>query len=198
MTDKDAPVGWGNVASSGTGMFVDEIGTYVVLVEDAWDSLVAPDGTKDKERWPGSHIIRMLSRVVAPVDSPQHDRIITLTLWCNSRAAQERAKGALERMNMVFSEDIGPEDPLSVFELVGQYARITVTEKTGDDDREGKPYVDVAPWNIDAPGSGFENNEKELRPDHDNEISVKHYQKELDKLKRTAVETEEDEDDLPF
>lgn len=187
---------WSDVKAGTAGGFVTEEGIYTFLAVKAWDSLCALPGTGDLEKGGGKHYIGILSKVVGPAEgNPQMDKLFTTRLWCHTEKVQEMTKGVFERMSLVFNEDVGPNDPMSVEEIVGQYFNMTVESEPRKDDPNKKILV-VAPWNIVAPSRPFENDKREMFKDTENKMSVEHYEAELSRQKKSKES--DDDDDLPF
>ena len=192
---------WNEVEpGSAGGMYVNESGTYVWLIEEAWDSLFALPGTKDYDQYDGKHFIGLFAKVVAPVDSPQCGKGLTIRIWANSDKAQSSAKGVFERLGLEFAQDVAGDDPLSVSELVNRYFT-GVAEWNYSRDESGKKYLNIAPWFITEPPEEFTNSIGELRADKENKISVEHYKRELNSKTETEKEKSAsvpETDEIPF
>ena len=186
---------WSDVKAGTAGGFVTEEGIYTFLAMSAWDSLCALKGTGDLEKGGGKHYIGILSKVVGPEGNPQMGNLFTVRLWCHTENSQEMTKGVFERMALVFNDDLGPDDPMSVSEIAGQYFNMTIESEPSRSD-SSKNVLVVKPWNIVAPSSPFGNSQREMFKDTENEMSTKHYQAELDKKNKSS--SDGDDDDLPF
>ncbi|MFA7709799.1 MAG: hypothetical protein WCY30_01695 [Candidatus Neomarinimicrobiota bacterium] len=183
---------WGDVPSGQSNKkYVDAAGTYVFIIEKAWDSLFAPAGETMQRH------IGLMAKVVGPKNSLQVGRLIRVRLFIGSEAAQSVTKGALERMNISIDPETSPEDGLSVEELIGVYFQ-GIVEETDTLTKDGTPFVEIKGWNITEAHGEFNNNPREITVDNKGEISKRYYSEEATKresrIKTSAVSDEE----IPF
>lgn len=189
----NAPKKWGDVDPAEKFKWITVSGNYNLLVKDAWDSKFAIPGTRDGDKEEKKRYIGLIC-IVAD-QGPQEGHSVTVRLWAHTDEMQGHAINAFKSMNLDITNDIGPDDPISVGEMVGQYIKAAVNVPLKDG---GAPdYPEVAPWDIMDPDEEFKNELRQLSVDTENTISVAHYERELDREQKKAS-SKDSGDDIPF
>lgn len=200
---------WGDVpASENTGKFwVDQPGVYNFVVEEAWDSILAPEGSYDYERLQKKDMryIGLMGKVVGNND--QEGRHCAVDLYLNKDKNMQTSKWVLEEvLNMEIDPDMQVDEPMSVGEIVGQYFKSLVEmEKIGEGENE-RVIPKIAFFNIEKADEKYadENERRQLTLDQENESTVKHYEAEearrskREKSHAGEVDDDDEMDDLPF
>jgi hypothetical protein len=188
---------WSDIPPADKFENISVAGRYNVLVKEAWDSLMAPPGTYDGDREEKKHYVG-LNCMVVDEKSEQNGHYVRIKLWAHTDKSQRGTRAVFDMLNMDIEGDIGPDDPLSVSEMIGQYLNVIVSMRP-DQENPQIEYPDVKPWDIYEPEAVFVNQKRQLYADAENKVSVEFYQRELNRKKDQAnLASGAVDDDLPF
>lgn len=190
--------------ADGSGSFVSESGVYNFRVTEAWDSMLAPEGTRDAKKGMSGHHYGVKAEVIDE-NSPQKGRIIIERIYVNSENAQKQAARVIEdALGVELTDEVAPdEDPASVGEFLDRAFKAVIVMKPGQNNPE-KEFAQVsAPWEIYPPDEKYAHlneDHRELVVDTENEATAEHYRKEIERIDKRKASAGDDEemDDLPF